>query len=926
MDPLSAFSLAGTVLQFIDCGSRFIKLAYKLYRSEDDGLSSYSEMEELTLSFSDALKIFQAPNSDRNLSAAPHDDLAKLANECKEVAEQLITLLQELNTSTSRKRDAVKRAFQIRWKEDEIRSLKSRLDEFRNQFNFHVLASMRTLSDVSEIKASLRRDLKAKIYEEASRSVNTTAPLIVLEPWQREELVKAVLSTLAFQGMANREERIAETYESTFKWVFQESDTDHRKWESLKNWLESESQIYWITGKAGSGKSTLMKYICQPTLRESDSRYSVSDSLTAKACQPRCQQYLETWAGRKKLLVASFYFWNSGTQLQMARAGLLRSLLYQIMHQAPDLMPTVFPSQWESFSILGMRPNDWEESELHTALELVVKTLPTRYKIAFFIDGLDEFAGTKEELISLVQNLARWCADIKFCVASRPWVVFETAFETKPQLRLENLTYNDIKHYVASNFESNLEFPKLQAREPEFASQLIENVVTKASGVFLWVNLVVASLLAGINFGDRVQDLQRRLDHLPPDLEHLYDKMLRGLDPFYLEHAAQLIMILEASIRPLTLIILYFADEERVDSVLETPPKLMLGNSLPLHMDAMVRRLNSRLKGLLEVDNNVAIRGPEELAQRTVQYLHRTVKDFIQSSEVQKFLQSSLNSSFDPHLKLCVAYAAYMKAFPTRIDSKILGNSPDDALQSLTPISLRFPRDECLFHAAGVASINERCMVQVLDYLRYSPSVLLLSARTLDFSASSRGAVVPLENLLSLAVVSGVTEYVKARAELGCLVQRFNKDGTFIDWPLLLDAIDDKAHPKMVQCLLDLKADANYVAPDLPEYNSRRTTPWIAYLDSFRFSSSRTRQWKNDQYRWEVDFRLIAEPMVKSGADMGAPWASFAEAFVQESLYSNSKSKADEHRAHLARIFSDLKKLQPTPKGKKKWYHKLRRS
>jgi hypothetical protein len=61
-----------------------------------------------------------------------------------------------------------------------------------------------------------------------------------------------------------------------------------------------------------------------------------------------------------------------------------------------------------------------------------------------------------------------------------------------------------------------------------------------AAGVFLWVSLVIRSLLAGLVNGDRVSDVQRRLAFIRPDLEKLYEKMLDGLDPFYLEHASQI--------------------------------------------------------------------------------------------------------------------------------------------------------------------------------------------------------------------------------------------------------------------------------------------------------------------------------------------------------------------------------------------------
>jgi hypothetical protein len=51
---------------------------------------------------------------------------------------------------------------------------------------------------------------------------------------------------------------------------------------------------------------------------------------------------------------------------------------------------------------------------------------------------------------------------------------------------------------------------------------LVEEIVEKANEVFLWVKLVVQSLLAGLGNRDSITDLQRRLRELPSDLEKLY--------------------------------------------------------------------------------------------------------------------------------------------------------------------------------------------------------------------------------------------------------------------------------------------------------------------------------------------------------------------------------------------------------------------
>lgn len=101
---------------------------------------------------------------------------------------------------------------------------------------------------------------------------------------------------------------------------------------------------------------------------------------------------------------------------------------------------------------------------------------------------------------------------------------------------LQDLSYPDFKHFLESNFRDNDRFAELETWKSEYSSQLLEAVAQKAAGVSLWVHLVVRSLLAGLVNGDRVSDMQRRLDFLPPDLEKLYERILKNLDPFYREH------------------------------------------------------------------------------------------------------------------------------------------------------------------------------------------------------------------------------------------------------------------------------------------------------------------------------------------------------------------------------------------------------
>lgn len=138
----------------------------------------------------------------------------------------------------------------------------------------------------------------------------------------------------------------------------------------------------------------------------------------------RCHPYLEKWAGLLGLVVTSFYFWNSEMELQTTQVGLLRTLLYQIVMQRPEILPTIAPKHWEFLCLFESKIKNWTAQELHDLLFRAVKKLRNNSKICLFIDGLDEFGHNHDNLISMVKGLTKGNAHVKVCVASRPWNVF----------------------------------------------------------------------------------------------------------------------------------------------------------------------------------------------------------------------------------------------------------------------------------------------------------------------------------------------------------------------------------------------------------------------------------------------------------------------------------------------------------------------
>ena len=480
------------------------------------------------------------------------------------------------------------------------------------------------------------------------------------------------------------------------------------------------------------------------------------------------------------MIVASFYFWAAGTKLQTSKSGLYRTLLHQLLAKHPDIIERVFPERWAALCLFNEDPKAFTDNELQDCLTRIVLLLDeASTKLCLFIDGLDEFDGDHGDLIKLLTRILHG-SSVKLCVASRPWVVFEEALKNKPSLRLEDLTFNDIKEYVTTRFHHDDNFSRLWGREFEFADSLIEKVVRKAAGVFLWVNLVVSSLLDGMRFGDRVSDLQRRLDSLPPDLEDLYSRILENLDPFYFEHAAQYFSLMTACQEPPSAVLFSLADEEKPEFALQLQNLRWTIQDLDDRIDAIQRRLNSRCKGLIEVGRGAGSL-PTHTLQRhllhhpTVQYLHKTVKDYIEKPDVQGRLFQGLKSPFDPHVRLCSANFVIFRvessfedvSLPVRVDS----------YSRQVAFAMR--------HAAQVSSHNVPIMVQVLDqlekHIRWSglQSVFThrqpLSQAIMDrlFSPSDWGyhkEPTPVElfesfgdSFLSVTVKCGALKYVEAR-------------------------------------------------------------------------------------------------------------------------------------------------------------------
>lgn len=669
----------------------------------------------------------------------------------------------------------------------------------------------------------------------------------------REEagIASRILDSLGFPAMHTRQDEVAQAYHATFGWIFDEPTpgSNDLPWDNYVKWLrQGEQRLYWINGKAGSGKSTLMKYI----FNHKTTSYELS-----------------RWSNSMPLLVATFFFWNGGTAEQRSQFGLLRSLLYQILQYRPVLIPLLFPEEHASlktmaaeyallmvqaedyhekgrteesvelknqaYSRLSQHPKQsWSLSRLQAAFRRLLSLGDLPLKLCFFIDGLDEFEGNqdcddRQYIIELLKSLAS-SPYIKVCMSSRPLVMFEESFKRTPGLRLQDLTSGDIRRYVVDKISIDSRMRSIADSEPSQKHDFVKEICNKAQGVFLWVKLVVRSLLDGLNNSDHLADLRARLDILPTDLEDLYRHMLGNIDKLYQARTSQIFQMVQTmrSIQghhrnekqrttPVTLLLLALAIEDKPDVDVNTVSEAWLRQNLSSLCDAMRQRLQIWCAGLLEVPDFLWNRVDALDADATVRtkitwevaFLHRTARDFIESEGVwQTLLKDTAGTGFDPSASLLES-TVLLYQLAGRLVNNPLGHG-------LFEHELLEPATQALFLAQRAKAETANSYFLLLNELD-----LVMGQHLVRWTGSYRGhwsqylrVGINFTSFVDLTVFYGLHRYVRAWV---LATQAVHPEDPKLSSSLFKPEIPDPEKPIRTVTLLDMAVSQTNPSPETAE-------------------------------------------------------------------------------------------------------------
>lgn len=140
VEAVAAFSVAASIIQFIDFGSKLMSRIWQFYKSSRKSEEALPDVQRITADLLDVLKRVDIPDNENNEA---DNGLQQLVVECHNVATDLLKLLNSLHADNQSKRKAIQSAFKLMWREEDILSLQKRLDQCRAQLVIHLLASLR---------------------------------------------------------------------------------------------------------------------------------------------------------------------------------------------------------------------------------------------------------------------------------------------------------------------------------------------------------------------------------------------------------------------------------------------------------------------------------------------------------------------------------------------------------------------------------------------------------------------------------------------------------------------------------------------------------------------------------------------------------------------------------------------------------------
>ncbi|KAI5460978.1 WD40-repeat-containing domain protein [Mariannaea sp. PMI_226] len=388
------------------------------------------------------------------------------------------------------------------------------------------------LNDIMEAEASVQRDMEQYNTEESKiqlRKLTDTACALEMNlkdihsaiqdqtrqqrEWHQDDKDKQCLKDLRETDPRDDKTRIQDTkgglLRDSYRWILHHDD--FQRWRN-----DPQSQLLWITGDPGKGKTMLLCGV----LDELEKEHGTSLS----------------------------YFLCQATEARLSNAtAVLRGLIYLLVEKQPSLISYVR----EKYDHAGKQA--FEDGNAWEVLSKILTAMlddPRLHGAILVVDGIDECRTNRNQLLDFITRTSR----VKWIVSSRNWPDIEERLHSVKQKTRLHLEQNKesvsaaVRIYIQHKLAALVEQKKYDDETRDIVER---HLVSSANDTFLWVALVCQELQT-----TDVWDVPDVIDKMPAGLEALYDRMLRhiqSLERRNPEMCRQVLSTVAVAFRPLRL-------------------------------------------------------------------------------------------------------------------------------------------------------------------------------------------------------------------------------------------------------------------------------------------------------------------------------------------------------------------------------------
>lgn len=371
----------------------------------------------------------------------------------------------------------------------------------------------------------------------------------------RDDPMQQLLASLSFPQQNYRFATIEPAHRQTCQWFLATREyTRWRDWELR----EAHHGIFWLKGKPGAGKSTIIKYAL--------------DHANA------------THTGERNI---SFFFNARGERLEKCTEGMYRSLLSQVARSVPSLAQSVHTETAKGYATTG-----WPLELLRSLFREAALSLASNARLNCYIDALDEGEDEDQarEMVRFFEELAETAVSdnigLSIYFASRHYP--NITIRHSETLILDDCGGHqaDIASYVRS---------KLSCRPLSLKAELTAGVIERSSGIFLWAVLVVRILNAESDRGNP-RRLKESLQATPKGLDELFSDIIGkgGADELLLPT----LLWVSFARRPLSPLELYLAVDHSANADYSGS---VICDQATVDEQSVKNFITSKSRGLLEV-------------------------------------------------------------------------------------------------------------------------------------------------------------------------------------------------------------------------------------------------------------------------------------------------------------------------------------